>query len=93
MFLYHAIENEIRYKRTNGINVNNDMARVRHAFKLNGYFTMQGSPYKFETIRFFKDSEELEFYIDASVDKYDDPPIVYHTGNIYRQYRRFRHIR
>ena len=43
-------------------------------------------------IDFFKDSNELAEFIDKIIDKYDDHPSIYYTGNIYRHFRNFTRV-
>ena len=45
-----------------------------------------------DTNRFFKDSNELAKFIDKILDKYDDHPSIYYTGNIYRSFKNYKRV-
>ena len=60
-------------------------------FFTNGYFSL-GDDGEIDTNRFFKDSDELAKFIDKILDKYDDHPSIYYTGNIYRFFRNFKRV-
>ena len=70
-------------------NIIDDRYNKTNAFRLNGSIEIEGSNNKFKTGRFFKDGEELGFYIDSILDKYDDVPNIYFTGDLYVHYRNF----
>ena len=58
------------------------MEKVTDGIFMNGYFN-PGDDGEVDTNRPFKDNELAKF-IDKTLDKYDDHPSVYYTGNIYR---------
>ena len=65
----------------------------KNAFRLNGQISIEGSSNKINTSRFFKDGEELGFFIDSILDKYDDIPKTTFTGDIYVHYRNFKEVK
>ena len=67
------------------------MEKLRNGFFTNGYFTL-GEDGEIDTNRFLKDSKELAKFIDKILDKYDDHPSIYYTGNIYRYFRNFKRV-
>ena len=68
-----------------------DMEKLKNGFFTNGYFHL-GDEGEIDTNRFFKDSDELAKFIDKILDKYDDHPSIYYTGNIYRYFRNYKRI-
>ena len=58
------------------------MEKLKNGFFTNGYFIL-GEEGEIDTNRFFKNSDELAKIIDKILDKYDDHPSIYYTGNIY----------
>ena len=60
-------------------------------FLTNGYFTL-GEEGEIETDRFFKNSNDLANFIDKILDKYDDLPSIYYTGNIYRYFKNYKKV-
>ena len=67
------------------------MEKLKNGFFTNGYFSL-GEEGEIDTNRFFKDSDELAKFIDRILDKYDDHPSIYYTGNIYRYFRNFKRV-
>ena len=67
------------------------MEKLKNGFFTNGYFIL-GDEGEIDTDRFFKDSKELVEFIDKILDKYDDHPSIYYTGNIYRYFRKFKRV-
>ena len=67
------------------------MEKLKNGFFTNGYFTL-GEEGEIDTNRFFKNSDELAKFIDKILDKYDDHPSIYYTGNIYRYFRNFKRV-
>ena len=57
------------------------MENLKNGFFTNGYFSL-GDEGEIDTNGFFKDSDELAKFIDKIIDKYDDHPSIYYTGNI-----------
>ena len=51
-----------------------------------------GDEGEINTNRFFKDSNELAKFIDKILDKYDDHPSIYYSGNIYGYFRNFKRV-
>ena len=70
------------------------MKKLKNGLFTNGYFTLGDSDDdgEIDTNRFFKDSDELEKFIDKILDKYDDHPSMYYTGKIYRYLGNFKRI-
>ena len=89
LFLEIAEENEIIYNQTPVSTLIEDMEKLTNGFFTNGYFSL-GDDGEIDTNRFFKDSDELAKFIDKILDKYDDHPSIYYTGNIYRYFRNFK---
>ena len=67
------------------------MEKLKNGFFTNGYFSL-GDDGEIDTNRFFKDSDDLAKFIDKILDKYDDHPSIYYTGNIYRYFRNFKRV-
>ena len=68
-----------------------DMEKLKDGFFTKGYFSL-GDEREIDTNRFFKDSDELAKFEDKILDKYDDHPSIYYTGNIYRDFRNFKRV-
>ena len=83
LFLELAEENKIIYNQVPVNTLIEDTEKLKNGFFTNGYFTL-GEEGEIDTNRFFKDSSELAKFIDKILDKYDDHPSIYYTGNIYR---------
>ena len=91
LFLELAEENKII---DNQVPINiliEDMEKLKNGFFTNGYFSL-GEEGEIDTNRFFKNSDELAKFIDKILDKYDDHPFIYYTGNIYRYFRNFKWV-
>ena len=89
-----AIKGNSQYRYRQNINdIINERFDNRNAFRLNGIVQIEDTSTKNKTGRFFKDGEELGFYIDAILDKYDDIPNITFTGDIYLHYRNFREVK
>ena len=91
LFLELAEENQIIYNQVPINNLIEDMEKLKNGFFTNGYFTL-GEEGEIDTNRFFKDSNELAKFIDKILDKYDDHPSIYYTGNIYRYFKNFKRV-
>ena len=91
LFLELAEENKIIYNQVPVNNLIEDMKKLKNGFFTNGYFTL-GEEGEIDTNRFFKDSNELAKFIDKILDKYDDHPSIYYTGNIYRYFKNFKRV-
>ena len=92
LFLELAEENKIIYNQTPVTTLIEDMEKLKNGFFTNGYFTL-GEEGEIDTNRFFKDSNELAKFIDKILDKYDDHPSIYYTGNIYRYFKNFKRVK
>ena len=91
LFLELAEEYKIIYNQVPVTSLIEDIEKLLNGFFTNGYFTL-GDEGEIDTIRFFKDSEELAKFIDKLLDKYDDHPSIYYTGGIYRYFRNFKRV-
>ena len=91
LFLELAEENKIIYNQVPVNTLIEDMEKLKNGFFTNGYFTL-GEEGEIDTNRFFKDSSELAKFIDKILDKYDDHPSIYYTGNIYRYFKNFKRV-
>ena len=91
LFLELAEENKIIYNQVPVNTLIEDMEKLKNGFFTNGYFTL-GEEGEIDTNRFFKDSKELAKFIDKILDKYDDHPSIYYTGNIYRYFKNFKRV-
>ena len=91
LFLELAEENKIIYNQVPINNLIEDMEKLKNGFFTNGYFTL-GEEGEIDTNRFFKDSNDLAKFIDKILDKYDDHPSIYYTGNIYRYFKNFKRV-
>ena len=67
------------------------MEKLKNGFFTNGHFSL-GEEGEIDTKRFFKNSDELAKFIDKTLDKYDDYPSIYYTGNIHRYFRNFKRV-
>ena len=83
LFLELAEENKIIYNQTQVNTLIEDMEKLKNGFFTNCYFIL-GEEEEIDTNRFFKDTNELAECIVKILDKYDDRPSIYYTGNIYR---------
>ena len=91
LFLELAEENKIIYNQIPINTLIEDMEKLKNGFFTNGYFHL-GDEGEIDTNRFFKDSDELAKFIDKKLDKYDNHPSIYYTGNIYRYFRNFKRV-
>ena len=91
LFLELAEENKIIYNQVPINILIEDMEKLKNGFFTNGYFSL-GEEGEIDTIRFLKNSDELAKFIDKILDKYDDHPSMYYTGNIYRYFRNFKRV-
>ena len=91
MFLELAEENEIIYNQVPVNTLIEDMEKLKNVFITNGYFSL-GDEGEIDTDRFFEDSNELAKFIDKILDKNDDHPSIYYTGNIHRYFRIFKRV-
>ena len=91
LFFELAEENKIIYNQIPINTLIEDMEKLKNGFFTNGYFHL-GDEGEIDTNRFFKDSDELTKFIDKILDKYDDHPSVYYTGNIYRYFKNYKRI-
>ena len=67
------------------------MEKLPNGFFTNGYITL-GDEGEIDTNKFFKNSDELAKFIDKILDKYDDHPFIYYTGNIYRYFKNYKKV-
>ena len=91
LFLGLAVENKIIYNQVPINILIEDMEKLKNGFFTNGYFSL-GEEGEIDTNRFFKNSDELAKFIDKILDKYDNHPSIYYTGNIYRYFRNFKRV-
>ena len=91
LFLELAEENKIIYNQVPVNTLIEDMEKLKNGFFTNGYFTL-GEEGEIDTNRFFEDSKEIAKFIDKILDKYDDHPSIYYTGNIYRYFKNFKRV-
>ena len=91
LFLELAEENKIIYNQTPVSTLIEDIEKLKNGFFTNGYFSL-GDDGEIDTNRFFKDSDELAKFIDKILDKYDDHPSIYYTGNIYRYFENYKRV-
>ena len=91
LFLQLAEENKIIYNQVPINTLIEDMQKLTNGFFTNGYFTL-GEEGEIDTNRFFKNSNELSEFIDKILDKYDDHPSIYYTGNIFRYFKKFKRV-
>ena len=88
LFLELAEENKILYNQVPVNTLIEDMEKLKNGFFTNGYFSLVDVGEN-DTNRFFKDSKELAEIIDKILDKYNDQPSIYYTGNLYRFFSSF----
>ena len=91
LFVELAEENKIIYNQVPINILIEDMEKLKNGFITNGYFILDEAG-EIDTNRFFKNSDELAKFIDKLLDKYDDHPSIYYTGNIYRYFRNFKRV-
>ena len=84
-------ENKIEYNELPVNTLKEDMENLRNGFFTNGYFIL-GDEEEIDTNRFFEDSNELAKFMDKILDKYDDHPSLYYTGNFYGFFRNFKRL-
>ena len=65
--------------------------KMKIGFLTNGYFNL-GEEGEIDINRFFKKSNGLAKFIDKILDKYDDHPSIYYTGNIIRYFKNFQPV-
>ena len=91
LFLELAEGNKIIYNQVPVTTLIEDMEKIKIGFFTNGYFKL-GEEGEIDTNRFFKNSDELAKFIDKILDKYDDHPSIYYTGNIYRYFKNYKKV-
>ena len=91
LFLELEEENKIIYNQTPVNTLIEDMKKLKNGFFTSGYFSL-GDEGEIDTNRFIKDSNELAEFLDKILDKYDNHPSIYYTGNIYRYFRKFKRV-
>ena len=91
LFLELAEENTIINNQTPVNTRIENMEKLKNGSFTNGYFSL-GDDGEIDTIRFFKDSNELAKFIDKILDKRGYHPSIYYTGNIYRYFRNFKQV-
>ena len=91
LFLELAEENKIIYNQVPVNTLIEDMEKLKNGYFTNRYFTLSDDG-EIDTNRLFKDSDELAKFIDKTLDKYDDHPSIYYTGNVYRYFRIFKRV-
>ena len=91
LFLELAEENKIIYNQVPVTTLIEDMEKLPNGFFTSGYFNL-GDEGEIDTNRFFKNSDELAKFIDKILDKYDDHPSIYYTGNIYRYFKNYKKV-
>ena len=67
------------------------MEKMKSVFLTNSYFSLCDKR-EIDTNRFFKDSSKLANFKNKILDKFDDHPFIYSTGNIYRHFRNFKRV-
>ena len=93
LFLELAEENKIIYNQVPINILIEDMEKLKNGFFTNGYFILSDDDGEIDTNRFLKNSDEIAKFIDKILDKYDDHPSIYYTGNIYRYFRNFKRVK
>ena len=91
LFLELAEEKKIIYNQVPINILVEDMEKLRNGFFTNGYFILGDDDGEIDT-RFFKNSDELAKFIDKILDKYDDHPSIYYTGNVYRYFKNYKKV-
>ena len=91
LFLEIAEENKIIYDQVPINILVEELEKLKNGFFTNGYFFL-GEEGEIDTNRFFKNSDELAKFIDKILDKYDNHPSIYYTGNIYRYFRNLKRV-
>ena len=64
---------------------------LRNGFFTNGVFIIN-SEGEVEAYRFFRDSKVRADFIERTIDRYDDRPNIYYTGDKLRFFRKFRRV-
>ena len=91
LFLEIREENKIIYNQTPVNTLIEDMKKLKNGFFTSGYFSL-GDEGEIDTNRFFKGNNELAEFVDKILDKYDNHPSIYYTGNIYSYFRNFKRV-
>ena len=91
LFFEIAEENKIIYNQIPETTLIEDMEKLKNGFFTNGYFTL-GEEGEIDTNRLFRNCDELAKFIDKILDKNDDHPSIYYTGNIYRYFKNYKKV-
>ena len=67
------------------------MEKLTNGFFTNGNFNLSDDG-EIDTNRFVKDRDNLTKFVDKILQKYDDHPSIYYTGNVYRYFRNFKRV-
>ena len=67
------------------------MEKLEIVLFTSGYFSLGGEK-EIDSNKFLKFCSELAKFIDKILDKHDDHPCIYYTGNICRYFRNFRRV-
>ena len=81
--IFEIAENKIIHNQVPVNTLIEDMEKLKNGFFTIGYFTLGDDKGGIDTNRFFEDSNGLAKFIDEILDKYDDHPSIYYTGNNY----------
>ena len=91
LFFEIAEENKIIYNQIPETTLIEDMEKLKNGFFTNGYFTL-GEEGEIDTNRLLRNCDELAKFIDKILDKNDDHPSIYYTGNIYRYFKNYKKV-
>ena len=89
LFLELAEENNIISNQLPVNTLLQDIEKLKNGFVTKSYFSL-GDNGEIETNRFFRDSSE---FMDKRIDKNDDLPSIYSTGNSYKFFRNFKWVK
>ena len=90
-FLEISEEDNIIYNQVPLYTLIEDMEKLKIGFFTFGKFSL-GDDGEIDINGFFKDSTELAEFIDKILDKHDDYPSVYYTGNFVAFFNNFKRV-
>ena len=90
-FFEIAEKNKIIYNQTPVNTLIEDLKKLRNGIFTTGFFSL-GDDGEIDTNKFSEDSDEIAKFIDKILDKYDDHPSIFYTGNFHRSFREFKRV-
>ena len=91
LFFELAEENMNIYNQVPENTLTEILKKIKNGFFTNGFFTLGDE--ELDTNRFFQDSSEIANFIEKTLEKYDNQPCIYYTGNGSRYFRSFKIVK